>query len=176
MSEVVLDTKTSRNNSRRKKLRSKLLVALPILVLLVAAGGGGWYLINRSIYKADSKTAVTAQDKQYAQAAADLKDKLAKAKTPEEKRAAHQALANLNIEQGDKAGALREAQAAVSSDDTSPDAYVVLAFVRLQSGDRPGAIEAYRKAVELERAKGSDMGEYNAKSYEITIARLERSP
>jgi cytochrome c-type biogenesis protein CcmH/NrfG len=164
MSVIFVDPKTAADGNRGFRSRWVLVVATGLL--LSGLGLGLWHI--STLDKQPQNTAVKApQDKQYKQTKADLEQKVKSAKTPAEKSAAYQGLANLEIENGNKQAAEQQAEQAVKSDDKSYEAYAVLAMVRMQNGDNDGAIAAYKKAAELARAAGQELG---AKDYEIMAA------
>jgi Tfp pilus assembly protein PilF len=117
--------------------------------------------------KQPNAAVTTQQNKQYTTSKAALAQRLKAAKTPAEKSAAYQGLANLENENGNKEAAEQQAELAVKSDDKSYEAYAVLAMTKLQNGDNDGAVAAYKKAAELARAAGNDLG---ARDYEVMAA------
>ncbi len=174
MSEIVLDPETAARNKHRLHINPRTMLLVLALLVLVGIGWGVQYVLLHRTTKPKNTVADTSQNSSYAQSLNDWRQKLAAAKTPQEKSAAHQGLANVESAQGNNTAALADAQAAVSSDGTSYAAYAVLAMVKMQAGDNAGAIAAYKKAAELARATGTPEGIRGASDYEIMAASVGR--
>lgn len=137
--EVVVGGGSAGSHMPKRRL---IIIGVVILLLVIAGATTTALVINKKNTKTTDGTDVVVTPAQQEKA---LNEALTKAKTPQAKSAALDALADFSANKGDTKQAVVYAQRAVT-EQKSAETYAVLAFNAEAAGDYVTAIAAYKSA------------------------------